>query len=101
FKRDKLGNATEADRDLIRAGSDSAHGGDCVTDSSLYGANGRRDTSTFETLYGLHPAIVPTILYPPTIDTLNLHASILANNKPPAELRLLRAGYYKAIYRSS
>ena len=61
FKRDKLGNATEENHDLIRAGSDSAHGGDCVTDSSLYGANGRRDTSTFETLYGLHPAIVPTI----------------------------------------
>lgn len=59
FKRDKLGNATDADRRIIKAGNSWAHGGDAVVDAQLYQSmEGRRDFSTFEKLYGMDPSIV-------------------------------------------
>lgn len=59
FKRDKLGNATDADRRIIEAGDSWAHGGDAVVDAQLYQSmEGRRDFSTFEKLYGMDPSIV-------------------------------------------
>jgi hypothetical protein len=62
--------------------------------------NGRKGILAFEALYGLHLAIVCTIcafsyrtqilnrcmsdvVYQPTTDTLNLHATILASDEEP------------------
>ena len=58
FKRDKLANATEADRRIIAEGS--PHGGDAIADAELYhqGMTGRRDFQAFKKLYGMDPSIV-------------------------------------------
>ena len=64
FKRDKLGNATEADFRLISEGNHWAHGGDAIADAILYeGQRPRRsqDVLTYERLYGLDPARVLNI----------------------------------------
>ncbi|KAF8249396.1 hypothetical protein K440DRAFT_622050 [Wilcoxina mikolae CBS 423.85] len=62
FKRDKLRNATEADRKIIAEGNGWAHGGDAVVDAQLYqGMGGRRDTKAFEELYGMSPGEVQMI----------------------------------------
>lgn len=60
FKRDKLANATEADRRIIAEGGNGwAHGGDAIADAKLYqGMAGRRDFRAFEKLYGMDPSIV-------------------------------------------
>ena len=62
FKKDKLGRATSDDWRIIAQGNVKAEGGDAATDALLYeGPNGRRDFTTFEGLYGLHPAVVRNI----------------------------------------
>lgn len=62
FKRDKLGNTTEADRRIIAEGNGWAHGGDAVVDAQLYqGMDGRRDTKAFKKLYGMSPGDVRMI----------------------------------------
>jgi len=62
FKRDKLGNATDRDREIIGAGNRWARKGDAVADAQLYqGPNGRRDFPVFKKLYGLLPETVQTI----------------------------------------
>ena len=59
FKKDKLGRATVDDLRIIAQGNVKAEGGDAATDALLYeGTMGRKDFTTFEKLYGLHPAIV-------------------------------------------
>ena len=59
FKRDKLANATEADRRIIAEGSGWVHGGDAIVDAELYqGMAGRRDFQVFKKLYGMDPSIV-------------------------------------------
>ncbi|KAF8535319.1 hypothetical protein BDD12DRAFT_350281 [Trichophaea hybrida] len=68
FKRDKLRNATEADRRMITEGYGWAHGGDAVVDALSYqGRCRRRDIKAFEELYGIFPAEVQTIDHKPTI----------------------------------
>ncbi|PWW74067.1 hypothetical protein C7212DRAFT_365686 [Tuber magnatum] len=62
FKRDHLPDTMEqSDYDIIRTVNQTVHEGDVVVDAFLYEEGGRRDTHTFEELYGLHPAIVRTI----------------------------------------
>ena len=64
FRRDKLGNATEADFRLISEGNRWAHGGDATADALLYEGRlrlWRVDVSTYEKLYGLDPARVAQI----------------------------------------
>ncbi|RPA91449.1 hypothetical protein L873DRAFT_1781083 [Choiromyces venosus 120613-1] len=80
FKRDKLNNATELDIDIIRKGNRIGHGGDAAMDALLYeGLNGRRDSSMFKELYGIHPADVVKITHKETINILNIHARVRAN----------------------
>ncbi|KAA8908829.1 hypothetical protein FN846DRAFT_944352 [Sphaerosporella brunnea] len=80
FKRDKLANATEADRRIIAEGNGWAHGGDAVVDALLYtGTGGRRDFKAFEKLYGLPPHIVQSIEHKETINVLNTHAGVVAS----------------------
>ena len=94
FKRDKLQNATEADRNIIGAGNASAHGGDAVVDASLYSNTGRRDIVAYMQLYGIHPSVVLAISeffailknakancsdHSQTINVLNTHAGIAAS----------------------
>ena len=56
FKRDVLGTANDADRDLIRDGNMFAHHGDAIVDGELYdGPGARRDTGAYIKLYGVHP----------------------------------------------
>ena len=62
FKKDKLGRATVDDWRIIAQGNVKAEGGDAATDALLYeGTMTRKDFTTFERLYGLHPAIVRNI----------------------------------------
>jgi len=64
FKRDKLGNATEADKKIIAEGNGWAHGGDAVVDAQLYKSEtreGRRDFYAYNKLYGIHPLTVSVI----------------------------------------
>ena len=62
FKKDKLGRATEDDLRIIAEGNFIPEGGDAATDALLYeGTMARKDFTTFEGLYGLHPAIVRNI----------------------------------------
>ena len=94
FKRDKLGNATETDRNIIAAGNASAHGGDAVVDASLYSNTGRREIVAYMQLYGIHPSVVLAISeffailknakancsdHSQTINVLNTHAGIAAS----------------------
>jgi len=83
FKRDKLGNATEADFRLISEGNRRAHGGDATADALLYAGRQphRRDVPTYEKLYGLDPVRVAQITYKPTIDALNAYAGIVSSNE--------------------
>ncbi|KAA8894172.1 hypothetical protein FN846DRAFT_786850 [Sphaerosporella brunnea] len=81
FKRDKLANATEADKRIIGTGNAWAHGGDAVVDALLYtGTGGRRDFKAFEKLYGFLPETVQRISHQPTIDVMNTHAAVIASN---------------------
>ncbi|RPA91754.1 hypothetical protein L873DRAFT_1794718 [Choiromyces venosus 120613-1] len=81
FKRDKLNNVTELDIDIIRKGNRMVHGGDAVMDALLYeGLNGRRDSSTFKELYGIHPADVVKITHKETSNILNIHARVRADS---------------------
>ncbi|RPB04313.1 hypothetical protein L873DRAFT_1667159 [Choiromyces venosus 120613-1] len=81
FKRDKLDDVTQSDLDIIRESSITVHGGDAAVDALLYeGVEGRYDTYTFEELYGMHPADVKKIMHKETIDILNLHAGVRADN---------------------
>ncbi|RPA92491.1 hypothetical protein L873DRAFT_1709754 [Choiromyces venosus 120613-1] len=81
FKRDKLDDVTQSDLDTIREGNITVHGGDAAVDALLYeGVEGRYDTYTFEELYGMHPADVKKIMHKETIDILNLHAGVRADN---------------------
>jgi len=43
--RDKLANATEADRRIVAESTEWAHGGDVVVDASLYLVSGGRTDS--------------------------------------------------------
>jgi hypothetical protein len=62
FKRDKLFNATLADQCLIGDGNVWAHEGNASRDAELYDSvGGRTDVAIYETLYGLHPAVVKTL----------------------------------------
>ncbi|KAF8424059.1 hypothetical protein EV426DRAFT_717055 [Tirmania nivea] len=92
FKRDKLGNATEADFRLISEGEGNnwAHGGDAIADALLYQKQRsycRRDVSTYKRLYGLDPARVLEISYKPTIDAVNAHAAVVASNHKTGSTR--------------
>ncbi|RPA90851.1 hypothetical protein L873DRAFT_1716449 [Choiromyces venosus 120613-1] len=81
FKRDKLDGVTQSDLDIIREGNITVHRGDAAVDALLYdGIEGRYDTYTFEELYGMHPSDVKKITHKETIDILNLHAAVRANN---------------------
>ncbi|RPA91662.1 hypothetical protein L873DRAFT_1713016 [Choiromyces venosus 120613-1] len=81
FKRDKLDDMTQSDLDIIREGNITAHGGDAAVDALLYeGVEGRQDTYAFEELYGMHPSDVKKITHKETIDILNLHAGVRADN---------------------
>ncbi|KAL2863568.1 uncharacterized protein BJX67DRAFT_363288 [Aspergillus lucknowensis] len=75
FKRDKLGTATKKDLDLISAGNQVVHGGNCLCDAELYELGQRRDFTVYQALYGLNPTVVKSISYAPMIAALNLHAS--------------------------
>jgi hypothetical protein len=62
FKRDKLGNATEADKRAIVEGNAWAHGSDVTVDAQLYkGVGGRRDIMDYKKLYGILPGEVTLI----------------------------------------
>ncbi|PUU76823.1 hypothetical protein B9Z19DRAFT_1109226 [Tuber borchii] len=82
YKRDKLGVRSEADRLAIRAGNATVHGGDAITDASLYTVpvGGREDVGIFEQLYGLNPWSVQRLKYPETVAVLNEHAKVLASD---------------------
>lgn len=59
YNRDILECPTDKDHKLIHEGNAGVHGGDVVADSLLYeGPNARDDFKSFESLYGLDPAIV-------------------------------------------
>jgi len=82
YKRDKLGNATDADYRIIGEGNSWAHTGNALRDAELYGApGGRMDFGTYESLYGLHPGVVTMITYSPTIRVLNQHATVIASSR--------------------
>ncbi|PUU76824.1 hypothetical protein B9Z19DRAFT_1087521 [Tuber borchii] len=82
FKKDKLGTATGDDWKIIAQGSFKPEAGDAATDALLYeGITGRRDFTTFQKLYGLHPDMVRKISHPETLAALNMHARVLASHK--------------------
>ena len=89
FKRDKLRTANDADLQVIREGNNSVHGGNCVLDGDLWIPNGqRRDIETFQALYGILPQDTHwAAQYQPSLDSLNIHASIVSSQfrKPTNE----------------
>ena len=64
YRRDRLHNDTKKDRRIIAEGNTTVHGGDLVSDASLYLATStrrRNDPSVFKKLYGVHPNVVDKI----------------------------------------
>ncbi|PUU79219.1 hypothetical protein B9Z19DRAFT_1047285 [Tuber borchii] len=83
FKRDKLGNATEEDLEIIKERTFSAKEfeGDASTDVQLYySPHKRTDWYVFEQLYGLPAPVVKQLTHRDTLTVLNTHAAILASN---------------------
>ncbi|PUU76827.1 hypothetical protein B9Z19DRAFT_1129131 [Tuber borchii] len=82
FKKDKLGTATGDDWKIIAQGSFKPEAGDAATDALLYeGIMSRRDFTTFQKLYGLHPDTVRRISHLETLAVLSTHARVLASHK--------------------
>ncbi|KAF8531573.1 hypothetical protein BDD12DRAFT_800063 [Trichophaea hybrida] len=78
FKRDKLANATEADRRIIGEGNAWAYGGYCCR---CHAVSKRRDASTYKRLYGMDPLRVLLIseVYQTTIAVMNICASTVSS----------------------
>ena len=53
YRRDVLGHATHQEYQQISDGNNAAHGGDAVTDASLYTSGERYDEDVLIRLYGL------------------------------------------------
>ena len=53
YRRDVLGQVTHQEHQQISDGNNAAHGGDAVTDASLYTSNERHDEGVLIGLYGL------------------------------------------------
>ncbi|KAG0132921.1 hypothetical protein HOY82DRAFT_669246 [Tuber indicum] len=66
---------------FAQAGNVTAHGGDVITDALLYkGVGGRSDSKTFIELYGITPSDAQKIQHKETIEALNTHARVRADN---------------------
>ncbi|KAG0640066.1 hypothetical protein HOY80DRAFT_920646 [Tuber brumale] len=93
FKRDKLHSDTPTDRETIREGNESAHGGDGISDAKLYTAQGmRQDHEVFEELYGLSPENLARIKNKKMIFALNMHATVRAS-----KFKIATETYYRCF----
>ncbi|PUU72694.1 hypothetical protein B9Z19DRAFT_921555, partial [Tuber borchii] len=69
-------------RKQIQQGNAAAHGGDAKTDAELYrGSNERNDVDIFLDLYGFLPQVVWALTHMESINVLNLHAGIKADER--------------------
>ncbi|PUU75126.1 hypothetical protein B9Z19DRAFT_921971, partial [Tuber borchii] len=69
-------------RKQIKEGNAAAHGGDAKTDAELYrGGNERKDVKIFSELYGFIPQVVWVLTHMESINVLNLHAGIKADQR--------------------
>ncbi|CUS06693.1 unnamed protein product [Tuber aestivum] len=88
------------DWNFIQEGNVVAHSGDAAIDAMLYdGAGGRQDWYVFEELYGLHPSAVQKITHKETIEILNRHATVKANDQPGADEFYRRFAVFVAAFR--
>ncbi|PUU78634.1 hypothetical protein B9Z19DRAFT_898149, partial [Tuber borchii] len=85
YRKNKLHNSTRKDRRIIAEGNATVHGGDIISDVSLYFSQAtspqrRNDPAVFKKLYGIHPSMVAQIKYEKIIDLLNSHAGVVASD---------------------
>ncbi|CUS07944.1 unnamed protein product [Tuber aestivum] len=101
FKRDIMKETLkQSDRNFIAEGNVIAHSGDAAIDALLYDGEGRRqDWYVFEELYGLHPSDVRKITHGETIEVLNRHARVKANDPPEAEEFYRRFAVFLAAFK--
>jgi hypothetical protein len=119
YKRDKLSLVEESDHWFIRSGNRFAHEGNFKRDAELYeGMSGRKDDWVFTELYGIDPAtvrkigrfpynedwkILTGVEYPPTIQALNRHATVLASEHQigTSTFRQLFAEFIEALTKTN